>query len=92
MKANIGLIGTRNLTIRTNSTFLTSPASRPNRTVDDNAEIVTESKGTQLTFVDCSGTLRVLVCSSLLRRAELLVFLVRFPVEACQSKHLSERY
>ena len=91
MKASIGLIGTTNLMIGKNSAGLTSPVSRPNRTAVDNREIVTELKGMLLTFVNCSRTVRVLVCSGLLRHAELLVFFAWFPMETCQSKHLSER-
>ena len=91
MKASIGLKGMTDLTIGTNGACLTSPVSRPNRTAGDNREIVTELKGILLTFVYYSRTLRVLLYCGLLRRAELLVFFVRFPVETCQSKHLSER-
>ena len=91
MKASIGLTGMTGLTIGTNGACLTSPASRPNRTAGDNREIVTELKGMLLTSVYYSRTLRVLLCCGLLRRAELLVFFVWFPIETCQSKHLSER-
>lgn len=90
-EASIGLIGMTDLTTGTNSACLTSPASRPSRTADDNREIVTELKGILLTFVDGSRSLRLLVCSGLLGLAELCVFFDWFPIKPCQSKHRSER-
>ena len=91
MKASIGSTAMKELTIGTDGARLTSPASRPHPTAGENKEIVIELKATLLTIADCSRTLRVVVCSGLLRRAELALSCLWFPIETCQSKHPSER-
>ena len=91
MKASIGSTGMKDLTTETDGARLTSPASRPHPTAGDNKEIVIELKGTLLTIVACSRTLRTLVWSGLLRRAELALSSLWFPIETCQSKYPSER-